>query len=460
MQALMLPITMLTKQFFWVLPGNFAELPTLIFLGWIIYYFGLKKEPLEKVKINSVVLLFLLIANLVQLLTMVFFQTRIARIPTSATASPGAFHAWLNFTAIELGIILIYYIVFFNIKTDRQINDFLKVSVVTLIVYLMVILLPQVIASRFGFIDGWVNLVGRLFEQRWPGRNFYASGSYVTTLRRVNGLAPEAGYLAAQLGIVFIPPLLAALKNRYDYFSSAGQPMRKYWYLLVATLITLLFAKTSTGIVVIALTLILLFIAGTKSQRKRYLGGYAVLGIIGLIGYLLIPSLRNLLDQYIFQKSGTSNRIGGTLGLLATFIHYPFTGVGNSFTNYFLLQFVPQNTRYNAEYFAVYSATGYPVLSNAAGWLAQYGLIIIVPVIFYLYRKIKAAFLIKRQIRSLNDAQSRLYKTVIDSFFYSLIMYFVLSVLIFTWSENYYFMMFFFYVVVINQLQKRYLLDR
>lgn len=457
MQALMLPITMLTKQFFWFLPGNFSELPTLIFLGWLVYYFGFKKEPLEKIKINNVVLLFLLIANLVQLLTMSYFQTKVARMPMTATASPGVFHAWLNFTAIELGIVLIYYVVFFNIKTDRHINDFFKVVIITLIVYLIVILLPQVVASRFGFIDGWVNLVGRLFEQRWPGRNFYAAGSYVTTLRRVNGLAPEAGYLASQLGIVFIPPLLAALKNRYDYFSSAEHSMRKYRYLLAATLVTLLFAKTSTGIVVIGLTLLLLFITGTSTQKKQYLVGYGLLTIVGALGYLLIPSLRNLLDQYIFQKSGTSNRIGGTLGLLTTFIHYPLTGVGNSFTNYFLLKFVPFNTRYNAEYFAVYSATGYPVLSNAAGWLAQYGLVIVVPVIVYLYHKVRAAFLIRRQIHDLSDAQSCLYKTIIDSFFYSLIMYFVLSVLIFTWSENYYFVMFFFYVVVINRLQKRYL---
>lgn len=459
MQALMLPITMLTKQFFWFLPGNFSELPTLIFLGWLVYYFGFKKEPLEKIKINNVVLLFLLIANLVQLLTMSYFQTKVARMPMTATASPGVFHAWLNFTAIELGIVLIYYVVFFNIKTDRHINDFFKVVIITLIVYLIVILLPQVVASRFGFIDGWVNLVGRLFEQRWPGRNFYAAGSYVTTLRRVNGLAPEAGYLAAQLGIVFIPPLLAALKNRYDYFSSADQPMRKYWYLLGMILVTLLFAKTSTGIVVIGLVLFLLFITGTAAQRKRYLVSYAILVIIGGIGYLLIPSLRDLFNQYIFQKSGTSNRIGGTLGLLATFVHYPLTGVGNSFTNYFLLKFVPFDTRYNAEYFAVYSASGYPVLSNAAGWLAQYGLIVVVPVIIYLYRKIKVAFQIKKQLHNLNDAQALLYKTVIDSFFYSLIMYFILSVLIFTWSENYYFVMFFFYIVVINRIQKRYLLN-
>lgn len=456
MQTLMLPITMLTKQFFWFLPGNFSELPTLIFLGWIVYYFGFKKTPLAQIRINGAVLVFLIIANLIQLLTMVYFQTKIARVPASTTASPGVFHAWLNFTAIEISIVLIYYVVFFNIKTDREINDFFKVTVTTLIVYLIIILLPQVVATRFGFLDGWVNLIGRLFEQRWPGRNFYAMGSYVTTLRRVNGLAPEAGYLAAQLGIVFIPPLLAALKNRYDYFSSAEQPMRKYWILLGATLITLLFAKTSTGILVIVLTLVLLFITGTNTQRKRYVFSYVVLVIVGLIGYVLIPGLRNLLNQYIFQKSGTSNRTGGTLGLLITFFHYPITGIGNSFTNYFLLKFVPLDTRYNAEYFAVYSATGYPVLSNAAGWLAQYGLIIVAPIVYYLYRKVRTAYSIKKRLHALYDAQSLLYKTVVDSFLYSLVMYFVLSVLIFTWSESYYFLMFFVYVVIINQLQKKF----
>ncbi len=460
MQALMLPITMLTKQLFWFLPGNFSELPTLIFLGWVIYYFGFKKIPLEKLKVNERVLLFLLIANLIQLLTMIYFQIQISHVPTSTTASPGVFHAWLNFTAIELSAVLIYYIAFFNIKTDRGINDFFKVTVITLSIYLIIILLPQVVATRFGFLDGWVDLIGRLFEQRWPGRNFYDVGSYVTTLRRVNGLAPEAGYLAAQLGIVFIPPLLAALNNHYDYFSSDEKPMQKYWILLGVTMITLLFAKTSTGILVIGLTLFLLFITGTRSQRKHYLIGYAMLIVIGGGAYVLVPGIHNLLNQYIFQKSGTSNRIGGTLGLLTTFMHYPVTGVGNSFTNYFLLKFVPLNTRYNAEYFAVYSATGYPVLSNAAGWLAQYGLVIVAPVIYYLSRKIKTAYLIKKQLKTLNDAQSLLYKTVLDSFFYTLIMYFALSVLIFTWSENYYFLMFFVYVVIINLLKPQFLTDK
>lgn len=455
MESLLLPFSMFTKQYFRMLPGNFSEISTWLIFAFGLYYFFKNKNFKDENIINFKALIFALSINVIQLITMVYFQPRIATLPASA-ANPGVFHAWLDFTVVELIIVMIFLIVRQNIYSDKALIKFFKVFIITFIIYMVAVLLPQLIGTLTKVIDPLLNVIGKLFEQRWQGRNFYVHGSYVTTLRRINGFAPEAGYLASQIGIVFIPVILACIKNEYDFFGKYWHKVRMYWILLILSIIVLFFAKTSTGFYIIGITaLMLLFCISKKDRHIVYIFAGVAVGIL-LVGYIFVSPIRDLIDQYLFHKTGTSNRIGGTKGLLYTFLHYPITGVGNSMTNYFLLKYVPWSTRFNSEYFAVYSASGYPILSNFMGWFAQFGLIIMAPIAIYIVKKVKDVRLILSKSNDiLDNSTQKLYRTIMNSFVFFLIMYLCLSPLIFTWNENYYVIMFFVYVVTISRLKSK-----
>ena len=55
----------------------------------------------------------------------------------------------------------------------------------------------------------------------------------------------------------------------------------------------------------------------------------------------------------------------------------------------------------------------------------------------------------------LDNSTQKLYRTIMNSFVFFLIMYLCLSPLIFTWNENYYVIMFFVYVVTISRLKSK-----
>ncbi|KRL56460.1 hypothetical protein [Furfurilactobacillus rossiae] len=449
MSGLLIPISLFVKTYTYALPTTVAEFPILAFLVIIAYQAVVDHgAQLGEQFVTRKAFLFTVFAFLAQLTAILISYLRYGDSKQDA----GILHGTLNVIGLFLTILVAYFCVRATITDMLAVKRFIRAIFLTLIVFSLFVLLPQLIASLSNNgLHSWVNLVASLFEKRWKFRNWYDNGSYVTTMGRLNGFEAEAGYLAAQIACVFLPMTIAAIANHFDYFQNAVVKSRGWYFLaLIWLFVVLFFAKTTTGFLVIGIACLTLFWKSGATDRIVYAIVAVVISIGIFVSYLTVPSVTNLLNQYLFQKGGTDNRRGGTIGLILTFIHNPVIGVGNDWAGSYLMQYVPWRTRNNPEYLTVYSKNSYPILSVWGGWLAQYGLAIVGPILFYIGKRIKLAWTLKARLRASHINDRALFLTLIDSFEIFLIMYFVLALLVFSWSEYYMLISFFFYVSVLN----------
>lgn len=449
MTQLLVLIGLFAKNSASSVPATLASMP--IYLYFFVFCRQLYVQPtkLDDIVVNSKVLLWAFIILLDQLVMIGFSYV--------STSQPdltrGIFTGSVNTILFFANIFLIYYLMLVLIDSHERVLKFVQGTLVTYILFILLVLIPQVIATLSHVLDGWVNLIGGLFEARYVGRNdFYNLGSYVTTQHRVNGFSSEASYLAVLLAVIFIPFILAAIRYNFSYFKNKVDysVTKYYWVLLLVSFMVLFFAKTTTGFVVILLAGLILLVRLNRERRQHLLLLALVAMVILLILYLNVTYIHDLLNNYLFKKQGTSNRLGGTIGLLVTFLHYPITGVGDGFTAAYNLAYVPIHTIHNWEFRHVYAISGYPILSVWGGWLAGYGLIGIIPVVLFVRHKCQQAVGIYKKLVILPDSESLLYQVLIESFFYALIMFFILALFMFSWISNIYFVVFFFYVVMLK----------
>ncbi|MFC6170171.1 O-antigen ligase family protein [Loigolactobacillus jiayinensis] len=431
------------------IPVTLASIPIYLYFIFLCRKVWQQPEKLDAITFDPKVTLWAFIILIDQLIMI--------GVSYATTDHPdftrGIMNSSVNTVAYFGSAFLIYYLLVVLLDSQEQILKFVQGTIKTFVGFTILVLLPQVIATVSPILNGWVNLVGKLFESKHFGRDdFYSMGSYTTTLHRVNGFSSEASFLAVLLAVVFIPLILAAIRYNFSYFKNRVErtTTKFYWVLLVASFLVLFFAKTTTGILVIIFAGLILLVR-LESKRRKQLFLFALLAccFVGLL-YLTVPYIQNLLDSFLFKKQGTSNRLGGTIGLLLTFLHYPITGVGDGFTSFYNFKFVPLSTTHNWEYQAIFQQSGYPIQSIWGGWLAGYGLIGIGPILIFIYHKCKQAVTLYQKIDLRHDTQLTLYQVLIESFFYSLIMLFILALFTFSWSDSIYLVIFFFYIVMIK----------
>jgi hypothetical protein len=392
---------------------------------------------------------------LVQLISIVFgyANSKNKELTSGLTTGP------LNIFIFFGNIILVYVLIYLVLDSDQSERLFFKSLMITFVVFFIAVLLPQIIATSTTKLDPLVNFIGRLFETHHKGRgSFYFNGSYTTSLRRVNGFEPEASYLAALLGIVFVPPILASLKNNFNLFTGKkSHQLTGTWFVLAMALLTLFFAKTSTGFLIIGLVGLCLFVVVPKKSRRLLLGGYLVILLVLLVLYLAVPGIHAILNQYVLAKKGTDNRVGGTIAAFKTFLHYPLFGVGLGYTSDFYTKFVPHSTIHNWEYQHVYLKTGYPSLTVLGGALASYGLFGIVPLVVFIKNKIKLAHQFKQTIFTEETERATFLRMIIDSFYFYVLFFVVLSIFVFSWQDEIYVLMLMVYLQIIRRAKKEYL---
>lgn len=451
MAALLIPISMFIKNYSYTLPTLLHSLPIYFFGLFILVKLYVNPEVVGSLSINIKVVWTYAVILLAQLVMILYSYSVAARKSLTSGLATGPINAFLFFG----NLCLIYILMVVMLDSITAECAFFKSIFVTIILFFILVLLPQIIATVSPVLDSWVNLIGRLFEGRHQGRDaFYANGSYVTTLHRINGFDREASFFAAKIGIIFIPPVLAVLKNQYNVLSGkVNDRLYCFWFLLLALLATLFFAKTSTGFVVIAITGLSMFIVVPKSRRYLLWWGIAVLLVAIAFLYSISSYVREMLNQYLFEKSGTDNRVGGTIALLKTFLHYPLFGVGSGYTSFYNFKFVPEWTTHNSEYLNVYRKIGYPDLSVLGSVLASYGLIAVIPIIVYFKNKVKQVQELKQRLT--NTKKDLFLKTVLDSFYFYLVFLFILAIFIFDFTDEIYFVMLMFYIVVINRAARK-----
>ena len=435
-------ISLLAKNYSYDLPGKITELPFFVFLIFLIWKLVTRQYNPFKKPIDSKVILFLALITGWEVVQLLINYLRFG----SSSQDTGPLSSLLIFFVLIASIGISYFVVDATIVDKKTSQKFIVGTMVTYFVYLLLVLLPQLLASLQIGGNGYVNFIADLFEKRQLGRTWYDEGSYVATMFRINGFESEAANNAAILGIIFIPWLLSSIKHHYNLFTSKfSSNENSSWgnlisYILLAiSVVILLFAKTTTGIVVIGLIILIMFWFG-NSLQKFY---YAIVAILGLgavaYAYFNISVVNDLLNDFLFDKNNTSNRLGGTIGLFITWLQHPFFGTGFGYIGHYLIENVPVETRTNWEYINDFTKN-YSILSLWGGWLAQFGLLIVIPIIY----KIREVFVKLKPKRETDKFMNVVY----DAMIYAIIIFSVLALFTFHWDEYYIFIPLFFFVKV------------
>lgn len=454
MTFLLVPISLFNKVIVSGVPGIMNTIPIYLFAVIFFLQIKSKKVYLNDFTVSRKVYIFFTVSALAQIATAfrsLFITTENSTISVNIVSNVG------NMLVTFLAIVFYYYFAGAVFTSDKMVNRFLQSGIVTLIVLYVLVIIPQIITTFSPILDGWINFIGKLFEERHPGNNyFYANGSYATTEHRVNGFSPEASFFAAMIGIIFIPLLLSAIRNRYDVFKKRFS-RNSYYGLLFVTLIILLFARTTTGFLVVFLTIALLVFSVHGRERIVVLSTLCIGLIMVIMLYIANTTFQNLVNSYLLQKQGTDNRMGGTIALFRIFLKYPILGVGSAI-DYFMFKLVPISTTNNLEFYSNFlPSQSYPVQSIWGEFFAYFGLIVMIPVLIYLVKKVKVAVNLRKWLREDGKSYSQggLYVYVIDAFLYTLVFFAVLACFSFSWTESYYLLFYSFYIVIINKLLKK-----
>ncbi|MDF8372304.1 O-antigen ligase family protein [Weissella paramesenteroides] len=419
----LMPFAILPKTYTFFFFDLFSQIAVVVFGLFILVKLYLQPKQLEDVLPKTSTLRIWGVFVVVQLILMTYESFVVG----ATTRVYGLLHGLLMFIQVILSIWMAYTIQKMLIRSYDDAIKFMKSVVITMVVYLGVIVLPQIL-YLFGFtsLTHWINPIAHLFERHWENRNFYDNGSYVTTSMRVNGFEPEAAYLALLVGIAFSPFLLMLIQEPLRAFKNRWI----YWIAIIlgaASLGVLLLAKTTTGFLLIGILALVYWLAAPKKQKISlfFLGIIAVIGV-ALI-YITVPSVHNLLNTWIFQKGGTDNRLGGTIALIRTWLQHPLFGVGYGYEGQYIVDNLPAWSKNNFEYMQVYQHQAYPILNDTFGWLARYGLVFFLIFIWLLFGLVKRSLVVLKELSGKFDQRSMFYRVSIKAFYMTIITVAVVS---------------------------------
>lgn len=428
-----------------------AEIPFyvyLLFFSFVFYKEGIKKTIYNEINsLNKNVVYCSLIFLILQLIAM--FQSYIDI--GNNVLNRNLIAEYAKIAIIFACMFMHYYFVKLIVKNETDIRKFIFGTGIALIMLLCVSYLQFFYMFFPKYFAPIVSFIGKYFEAR-SDRDWYDLGSYVQTMHRINGFNSESSYLAAQLLILFVPFVLSAIKNKTDIFkiNSKKFPLIWYYFLLLLIIFILFFAKTTTGLISIAIIIVSLWVNLSKINKliTAIMGPAVMLG-----GYFLVihnTFFRNTLMVSVFSKlqggSSVQNRFGGTLSLIYTWITHFFTGIGWDFNNYYVFKFLPQWSTHNLEYRLIFLPRGqYPILSVVFGFLAMFGTISFIFVIFYFYKLLRDLRILRS--KNIDQINKELIVFIVDAAHYFFIFYLISSLFIFSWADSIYFIMIFFFVV-------------
>ncbi|MDF8374226.1 hypothetical protein G9401_01270 [Weissella paramesenteroides] len=419
----LMPFAILPKTYTFFFFDLFSQIAVVVFGLFILVKLYLQPKQLEDVLPKTSTLRIWGVFVVVQLILMTYESFVVG----ATTRVYGLLHGLLMFIQVILSIWMAYTIQKMLIRSYDDAIKFMKSVVITMVVYLGVIVLPQIL-YLFGFtsLTHWINPIAHLFERHWENRNFYDNGSYVTTSMRVNGFEPEAAYLALLVGIAFSPFLLMLIQEPLRAFKNRWI----YWIAIIlgaASLGVLLLAKTTTGFLLIGILALVYWLAAPKKQKISlfFLGIIAVIGVA--LTYITVPSVHNLLNTWIFQKGGTDNRLGGTIALIRTWLQHPLFGVGYGYEGQYIVDNLPAWSKNNFEYMQVYQHQAYPILNDTFGWLARYGLVFFLIFIWLLFGLVKRSLVVLKELSGKFDQRSMFYRVSIKAFYMTIITVAVVS---------------------------------
>ena len=452
MSALLLPISVFIKNFIELPISYLRELPIYFYLLLIIISIIIGTKIKLKRLFNTKVFICIAIVLGFQLLAMLISYGYIGN--DSLNINP--IKQFIKLCIFLTCIFIHYFVVKLLINNMQDVRGFIRGNIISLFIVLAISYIQLLYVIFPGLFDGFVSIIG-LFENRFD-RSWYDNGSYVQTMERINGLNPEAGYLAAQLLIVFVPFILASIKNKVNIFSGSKRYKPTFFYLLLTSIVIILFfAKTTTGLVAILMIFAFFWMSLPLKRKVTTAIMFVILGSIGIVYCLSNSYMMEILNENLFNKaqSGSAmNRSGGTIGLIIIWLKHLITGIGWDYHNFYLFENVPLWSTGNWEYHNVYLTENfYPILSIFFGWLAEFGTVCMIFIILYLNKLLKDYRLLSKQAISINHENCQMIIAIKDAAHFFVYFYIIISFLSFGWSESFYLIMFFFFIVV-RQLLK------
>lgn len=462
MALLLIPISLFIKI---LIPSismyYLSELPIyayLVILLFVIYRNHKNRARFELMSwINTRVLICVAIVMASQLIAMIISHFIISDDPLNRNP----YVAFMKLIILLLIVFAHYCVVRFTIVSDKDMSRFITGSGIGLLILLCITYLQLfylIFPSLFSHVASFIGI----FENRYS-RDWYTAGSYVQTLHRINGLNPESDYLAAQLLVVFVPFILASIKNKVNIFAKDRTYSAVLFYLLLLSIIIMLFfAKTSTGILAIMIIVFSYWFMVPKN-RKIYsaLLVIACCGLIYLIS-LFVPFLKEIINVTLVSKLGgdsMNTRLDGTLGLILTWIHHPVFGVGYNNHDFYLLKLIPNWLLQKSGEFRVVYGPGhfFPILSVFFGWLAEFGTLFVIFSIVYTLKLLKDFRTICKKLIGIkqDDREVQFISAIKDTAHYFFIYYFICSLLVFNWYESIYLIEIFFFVVIRQRLKNK-----
>lgn len=449
MAFFLVPISIFIKEYL-SLPVSYLN--TFIFYVYLLFILmsfikGVKKTSLnELINWRGVAFFFILITF--QFIAMLSSYADIG----DSVMNRNPYKTIVVFILYILCIYIHFIVVKFSLTTINDISKFLRGIGVTLFIIITVSTIQLLYLTVSEGLAPLVSFIGNYFEYRWLGRDFYIEGSYVQTVKRVNGFSPEAGFFAAQLLIAFIPFIMSAIKNKVNiFFYKRKYSALLYYTLLISIIIILFSAQTTTGMVAIGIIFFALILTLPFKQKVFFVFLFSIFLAIMYHLYQSNIFIQETLDNYIFDKEGTSNRSGGTIGLIKTWLQHPLIGIGNSYHNYYLMKNVPIESTLNSEFIEIYVAQNfYPILSLLFGWLAEFGGVILLIISIYLIKLLKdyKLYTYRYSVLSRFSKKSEFLMSLKDSCYYFVGFYFLMSILNWFWDASILLIIFFFFVVV------------
>ncbi len=187
-----------------------------------------------------------------------------------------------------------------------------------------------------------LRFMAAIFESRWIGGvyDFYASGTYALTILRINGFFEEASGLAAVLGVFYVPlgfGLLGLGRQRGNRrIEWAGMAM------VLAACIFMVLARTSTGLVLALVGLVLLGavlvakVGGRDSGRRWLAGVVAVVVVMAALTTIAVkvPSIYLFAAERLdYSKASRLPRVVVAKEVLHLAVVHPLTGVGRGWVS-------------------------------------------------------------------------------------------------------------------------------
>jgi hypothetical protein len=453
MEILFLPISLLGKHVINFLPDYFQPISTVLFTVYFIYLL-IKRKCNFNLSITSGILFFLLIT----LVSQGFATMRtILAFPLTGI---GVFEKYFQFIFLLIYFLLIYLVLKNSLNEDAKINKFLK-GFFFYGLFLSSLLVIQFIFIQTGWLKSVVEFIGCNFAQGSYSEsinpNYLTSTvQYLKQFARPNGLDPEGRDVAIRLAIIVIPFLLTALKNDFALVKNKNKSRVIYLALLGLIILLMIAIQTLASLVFGGLSIVFVisitFIKKNSHIQIFYKEGAIFASLVGLgvaLVYVLPGATINL---------GGANRTASAIALFRVFLHHPIIGVGYDFSSPYAIVAAPEKYSDSLTNIQIYLANNQmPALNTVLAWFSQFGLIVMLPVLFYIMRaKLDFTILIDRMHEAkLNPEKIILYQTVDDLFFFGLIFLIPASFLLFDWRGLSYVLVIFFILIAKDLLKQQ-----